>query len=225
MLLLNYMDNSFPDQLRQTYLDALFWNGQLDGQNTQRAWTHCFQLWWLCIWQFNTSTGSLTVFKSSFWGKVAAKKLFDGWVQEPDGTIVTGPPCQEQQGKGHLNMVVCNLKDNSTSLHFFCGKPKDGWDGNKHNWDHSVISSILSTVPMLTEIVSIGSILWLKQSRLWNPIAFWLCITKPLKPTFPCNCNKSMISWGCLLCPRQSLVPLPMRVQRSAVKKRLIERA
>ena len=35
-------------------------------------------------------------------------------------------------GKGRLVVVLRNLKDTLTSLHFFRGEPKDGWLGNEH---------------------------------------------------------------------------------------------
>jgi len=35
-------------------------------------------------------------------------------------------------GKGKLIVVLRNLKDIITSLHFFRGEAKDGWMGNEH---------------------------------------------------------------------------------------------
>ena len=38
----------------------------------------------------------------------------------------------KEGGKGRLVIVLRNLKDVLTSLHFFRGEAKDGWHGNEH---------------------------------------------------------------------------------------------
>jgi len=135
-----YMDDSFPNRLGQTYPDALFpsrdvLRREMDDlmAKTPKGREPISSNFGDFVFDDLIHQPTPRLFSSHLFGKkLLPKRLFDGWVEQRDGTIATGPPSRGQRGKGRLIVVVRNLKDTLTSLHFFRGEPKDGWDGNEH---------------------------------------------------------------------------------------------
>ncbi|KAL7472837.1 hypothetical protein ACHAXS_013235 [Conticribra weissflogii] len=136
-----YMDDSFPNRLGQTYPDALFPSREVLKREmadliakTPKGREPVASNFGDFVFDDLIHQPTPRLFSSHLFGKkLLPKQLFDGWIKEHDGMITTLPLSQGgQKGKGRLIVVVRNLKDTLTSLHFFRGEPKDGWDGNEH---------------------------------------------------------------------------------------------